>query len=312
MNEDFGGDIITIADEEGNEFELEILDELEKHGVDCKVERMLVLQFAKTGQSIDPSNDTNNIDNIDNTDNLGSVVRIEVPAMPEKGPAVSQGSDGRDTGVQLPSSFKDMIVFQDFPGSAEGTDDLQGIKVEENLWDGAAAADTRDVGDVGDTGITTNVEDTGDTGDTVHMRTSPDAAPLEKKILDFCERYLDKDYGSICARALKEAQGMYRVTESMDEQVKDLLAASIIYAVAENSNATGYRVNLLAGIPEHHVGGDEISGFFDVDETEMIRRSAMIKHDLGIRVSNEWLPSYSQLDPFRQMAAEYADSHWAP
>ncbi|MBQ7737891.1 MAG: DUF1292 domain-containing protein [Oscillospiraceae bacterium] len=32
MNEDFGGDIITIADEEGNEFELEILDELEVDG----------------------------------------------------------------------------------------------------------------------------------------------------------------------------------------------------------------------------------------------------------------------------------------
>ena len=32
MNEDFGGDLITIADEEGNEFELEILDTLELDG----------------------------------------------------------------------------------------------------------------------------------------------------------------------------------------------------------------------------------------------------------------------------------------
>ena len=32
MNEEFGGDIITIADEEGNEFELEILDTLELNG----------------------------------------------------------------------------------------------------------------------------------------------------------------------------------------------------------------------------------------------------------------------------------------
>ena len=32
MNEDFGGDYITIADEEGNEFELEILDTLELDG----------------------------------------------------------------------------------------------------------------------------------------------------------------------------------------------------------------------------------------------------------------------------------------
>ena len=32
MNEDFGGDLIVIADEEGNEFELEILDELEVDG----------------------------------------------------------------------------------------------------------------------------------------------------------------------------------------------------------------------------------------------------------------------------------------
>ena len=32
MNEDFGGDYITIADEEGNEFELEILDTLDLNG----------------------------------------------------------------------------------------------------------------------------------------------------------------------------------------------------------------------------------------------------------------------------------------
>lgn len=32
MNEDFGADLITIADDEGNEFELEILDTLELDG----------------------------------------------------------------------------------------------------------------------------------------------------------------------------------------------------------------------------------------------------------------------------------------
>ena len=32
MNEDFGGDFITISDEEGNEFELEILDVIEFEG----------------------------------------------------------------------------------------------------------------------------------------------------------------------------------------------------------------------------------------------------------------------------------------
>ncbi|MBQ3276632.1 MAG: DUF1292 domain-containing protein [Oscillospiraceae bacterium] len=32
MNEDFGGDYITIADEEGNEFELELLDTIELDG----------------------------------------------------------------------------------------------------------------------------------------------------------------------------------------------------------------------------------------------------------------------------------------
>jgi len=32
MNEDFGGDYITIADEEGNEFELEVLDTIEFEG----------------------------------------------------------------------------------------------------------------------------------------------------------------------------------------------------------------------------------------------------------------------------------------
>ena len=33
MSKDFGGDFITIADEEGNEFELEILDVLDVDGV---------------------------------------------------------------------------------------------------------------------------------------------------------------------------------------------------------------------------------------------------------------------------------------
>ena len=32
MNEDFGADIITIADEDGNEYELEMLDEIEFEG----------------------------------------------------------------------------------------------------------------------------------------------------------------------------------------------------------------------------------------------------------------------------------------
>ena len=32
MSEDFGGDFISITDEEGNEFELELLDVLEKDG----------------------------------------------------------------------------------------------------------------------------------------------------------------------------------------------------------------------------------------------------------------------------------------
>ena len=37
MNEDFGGDIITIADDEGNQYELEILDVLEVDGVSYTV-----------------------------------------------------------------------------------------------------------------------------------------------------------------------------------------------------------------------------------------------------------------------------------
>ena len=32
MNEEYGGDFLTIADEEGNEFELEVLDTLELNG----------------------------------------------------------------------------------------------------------------------------------------------------------------------------------------------------------------------------------------------------------------------------------------
>ena len=37
MNEDFGGDIITIADDEGNQYELEILDVLDVDGVSYTV-----------------------------------------------------------------------------------------------------------------------------------------------------------------------------------------------------------------------------------------------------------------------------------
>ena len=37
MSKDFGGDYITIADEDGNEFELEILDVLEVDGVSYTV-----------------------------------------------------------------------------------------------------------------------------------------------------------------------------------------------------------------------------------------------------------------------------------
>ena len=33
MTEDFGGDFISITDDEGNEFELELLDVLEKDGI---------------------------------------------------------------------------------------------------------------------------------------------------------------------------------------------------------------------------------------------------------------------------------------
>ena len=37
MSDDFGGDIITIADDEGNEFELEILDVLDVDGASYTV-----------------------------------------------------------------------------------------------------------------------------------------------------------------------------------------------------------------------------------------------------------------------------------
>ncbi len=37
MGKDFGGDFITIADEEGNEFELEVLDVLDVDGVSYTV-----------------------------------------------------------------------------------------------------------------------------------------------------------------------------------------------------------------------------------------------------------------------------------
>ena len=37
MNEDFGGDIITIADDEGNQYELDILDVLDVDGVSYTV-----------------------------------------------------------------------------------------------------------------------------------------------------------------------------------------------------------------------------------------------------------------------------------
>ena len=37
MSKDFGGDFITIADEEGNEFELEVLDVLDVDGVSYTV-----------------------------------------------------------------------------------------------------------------------------------------------------------------------------------------------------------------------------------------------------------------------------------
>ena len=33
MKEDFGGDFVSITDEDGNEFELELLDVLEKDGI---------------------------------------------------------------------------------------------------------------------------------------------------------------------------------------------------------------------------------------------------------------------------------------
>jgi Protein of unknown function (DUF1292). len=37
MSEDYGNDIITISDEEGNEFELELLDDIEFSGEEYKV-----------------------------------------------------------------------------------------------------------------------------------------------------------------------------------------------------------------------------------------------------------------------------------
>ncbi len=34
MSEEYGGDFITLTDDEGNEFELELLDSLEHNGID--------------------------------------------------------------------------------------------------------------------------------------------------------------------------------------------------------------------------------------------------------------------------------------
>ena len=46
MNEDFGGDIITISDEDGNEFDLELLDTIEFEGVGLY--RQLVVWISAT------------------------------------------------------------------------------------------------------------------------------------------------------------------------------------------------------------------------------------------------------------------------
>ena len=81
MNEDFGGDYITIADEEGNEFELELLDTIELDGqsysvfVPADIENMEVddpdygLIFLKNREE----NGEELFDSIDDDDELNRV-----------------------------------------------------------------------------------------------------------------------------------------------------------------------------------------------------------------------------------------------
>ena len=53
MNEDFGGDIITISDEDGNEFELELVDTLEHNGITYHALFPAVAEDEETGEPVD-------------------------------------------------------------------------------------------------------------------------------------------------------------------------------------------------------------------------------------------------------------------
>ena len=53
MNEDFGGDIITISDEDGNEFELELVDTLEHNGITYYAMFPAVAENEETGEPVD-------------------------------------------------------------------------------------------------------------------------------------------------------------------------------------------------------------------------------------------------------------------
>ena len=53
MNEDFGGDIITISDEDGNEFELELVDTLEHNGITYYAMVPAVAEDEETGEPVD-------------------------------------------------------------------------------------------------------------------------------------------------------------------------------------------------------------------------------------------------------------------
>ena len=92
MNEDFGGDIITISDEDGNEFDLELLDTIEFEGqtycvfVPADIENMDVndpdygLIFLKSREE----NGEELFDSVDDDDELviistaGDVIRTSV------------------------------------------------------------------------------------------------------------------------------------------------------------------------------------------------------------------------------------------
>ena len=110
MSEEFGPDFITVTDEDGNEFELELVDTLEHNGITYHALFPAVAEDEETGEPVEGKED-GSVEDVDLDEEYGLVILKVIEA------------DGEEQLSTLDSEEELELVYQQFMESLFAEED---------------------------------------------------------------------------------------------------------------------------------------------------------------------------------------------